>query len=402
MNTKMKRLTALLLALVMVFCLAACSSSADTEETETEEVTEEAAEAEAVTEEAAETEEEPAQEDAAQEESADSAAYDTSGWEDIKFIVATADNENDYSSQCLQWFMEQVEERSGGKLTFQVYYGGTYCSLAEEYDNVSSGAIDMTLWNQSSNSDVFPMTAFIGLANGNQEALDMTNYLVYENSETSAIYEKYATEGNIKMLGYLPAGTSLFCSTSEITTFADFSGITFGTMLNAALWESLGFNVVSCAPADMYESLSRGVVDSVCQAFPAAISRMFYEVTDYAMLTSYSAVCYNFLFNLDKWNSLSSDQQALLEEVMDDLYDYSLGLYDELQSQWTETWESATGNAIVNMSEEDAQLYIENSYKMNYQTYSAIAENLGQAEDFEVIADAVNEYLGIDCRADVE
>lgn len=334
----------------------------------------------------------------AETESAD--GYDTDSWDSVTLTVAIADSENDYYSKCFQWVAEQLRERSNGKIDFTVFYGGTYCSLMEELDNVSAGAVDMALWNQSSNSDVLPFTAFTGLANGNEEALNMTNYMVYENPETSAIYEKYATQNNIKMLGYLPAGTSLFCSSKEITTFDDFANITFGTMLNASLWESLGFNVVSCSPSDMYESLSRGVIDSACQAVPSAIAKMFYEVTDHGLLTSYSSTCFNLIINLDKWNSFNDEQQALFTEVMTELKQYSLDLYDEMEAGWIETWESGTGNPIVRMSDEDAQRYILNSYKINYATYSAMADNLGALEDFEVIVDAHNDYLGIDCRGE--
>ena len=327
------------------------------------------------------------------------AAYDTSDWDAVTLTVAIADNENDYSAQCFQWFAEQVSERSDGKISFQPYYGGTYCSLPEQYDNVASGAVDMTLWNQSINSDQFPIQAFIGLAAGNEEALDMTNFLVYENEETAPIFEKYATEGNIKMLGFIPAGLSLFCANKEVKTFSDFSDITFGTMLNAKLWASLGFNVVSTTPPEMYESLSRGVIDSACQALPSAVGKMFYEVTDYGLLSGYSAVAFNFIMNLDKWESLNEDQQALVQEVMAELEPYSIDLYNELEDGWLETWESETGNPVAIMSDEDAMTYIQNSYAMNYATFSGMAETIGAGEDFEVVADAVNDYLGIDCRA---
>lgn len=386
----MKRLIAFVLLLVMLLGLCACGEK-ETVTTEPETVAEEPTAAAPSTEEEVEP--------VAEEESQTAASYDTDSWDAVNLTVAIADGENDYSSRCFQWFVEQVKERSNGKIDFTIFYGGTYCSLPEQLDNVSSGALDVTLWNQSINSDILPFTAFTGLADGNKEALDMTNYMVYENPETAAIYEKYATANNIKMLGYLPAGTSIFCASKEIKSFSDFSNITFGTMLNVSLWESLGFNVMSCAPADMYESLSRGVIDSACQALPSAVAKMFYEVAAYGLSTSYSSTCFNIIFNLDRWNSFNAEQQALLSEVMGELEPYSLDLYDEMAAGWIETWETATGNPIAQMGEEDAELYILNSYRINYKTYSAIADNLGALEDFEVIVDAHNEYLGIDCRA---
>lgn len=387
----MKRLVALALSLAMLLCLCACAKETGSgAETASEKVPEET-----ISEERISTEEALS---AGEDAENDTTVYNTESWDKITLTVAIADGENDYYSKCFRWFAEQIESRSNGKIDFNVFYGGTYCSLPEAFDNVSSGAVDMSLWNQSINSDVMPFTAFTGLANGNKEALDMTNYMVYENPETAAVYEKYASANNIKMLGYLPAGTSLFCARSEIKSFEDFAGITFGTMLNASLWESLGFNVVSCAPSDMYESLSRGVIDSACQALPSAIAKMFYEVTSYGLLTSYSATCFNLIINLDRWNSLSEDQQALFAEVMAELEPYSLDLYDDLETEWLDMWESATGNPVVRMSESDAQKYIVNSYQINYKTYSSAADTLGARDDFEIIVDAHNDYLGIDCR----
>jgi TRAP-type C4-dicarboxylate transport system substrate-binding protein len=392
---KMKRFIALLCTLAMVLSLTACgSSSSDTTTTDTEEPA--AAEESQTAEESQPAEESEAAEETPEESAA--ATYDTSSWSQVNLQVATSGNENDYSTQCMVYFLDLLKEKSDGKIDYTLYAGGTYCAVTEEYDYVSSGAIDMTLWNQSINATQFPIICFTGSSVGNEEAVELANYMCYENPETSAIFEKYATEGNIKMLGYIPAGYALFCANKEIHSFSDFSDITFGTMLNASLWESLGMNVVSTSPADMYESLSRGTIDSACQALPSALSKMFYEVTDYGLLAGYSSVAYNLIINLDTWNSFSEDQQALITECIDDFTAYSKTYYNECQEKWIDTWESETGNPIAYMSDEDSEAYVKNAYAMNYATYLELAKTLGEEEDFETVVDAHNEYLGFDCR----
>ncbi len=332
------------------------------------------------------------------EAAADSSVYDTSDWTAVTLNVSTSNNETDYSSVCLAYFCDLVRERSGGKIDFQIFYGGTYCSMPEEYDYVSSGALDMIQWNQSFNSDAFPIIAMSLVNVGSSNALDLVNYLFYENEETASIFEEITHNGNIECIGCIPAGYSGFYSRTPVTGWDSFSDITFGTMLNANLWTALGMNVVSCSPADMYESLSRGVIDSCGQALPAAISRMFYEVAPYGLVTGYSAVAYNFTFNLDRWNSFNEDQQALLRECMAETETYANGYYDECEAEWFELWESETGNELVRMTEEDSRLYLHTSYPINYETYLASAQNLGQEELFEVWVDATSDYLGFNVR----
>ncbi len=383
----MKRFLALLCALAMILCLAACGGSnnadSDTEGTPSGTETQDGSDGTGDTEET---------------ENPGTSSYDTDSWESVKLKVATSGNENDFSTECLVYFLDTLKERSNGKIDYTLYPGGTYCTAAEEYSYVASGAIDMTLWNQSINATEFPIIAITGSAVGNEEAVALANYMCYENEETSAIFEKYATQGNIKMLGYIPAGYALFVANKEVHTFADFSDITFGTMLNASLWESLGMNVVSTSPADMYEALSRGTIDSACQALPSALSKMFYEVADYGLLAGYSSVAYNLIVNLDTWNGFSAEQQALISEVVDDFTAHSIEYYNECQEQWIATWEDNTGIPLNYMSDEDSQEYVKHAYAMNYAAYLDLAKNAGQEEDFETVVDAHNEYLGFNCR----
>lgn len=385
----MKKVIALIIALAMMLSLIACGSGKGAADEGAPAGSQPAA-----------SEPPAASEEASAPEEATDAPQgpDTDSWEEVNLTVAIAENETDFASECFQWVAAQVEERSNGKITFTPYYGGTYCSLPEQFDNVSTGAVDLTLWNQSMNADTLPFFAYSGAAAGNKESLDLNNTIVYENEITAPIFERIATEANVKLLGYIPAGYSLFCANKEITSLNDFGDITFGTGLNAKLWETLGFNVVATAPPDMYESLSRGVIDSACQALPSAIGKMFYEVTDYGLMAGYSSACYNFVMNLDSWNGLNDDQQALISQVMEELYDYSLGLYEQHETEWIDTWENETGNAIAYMSDEDVQRYLKVSYSMNYATFSEIAQGIGVSEDFEAITDVYSELLGFDVR----
>lgn len=382
----MKKLIAILLSLSLLLGIGLISGCSQTAEEPAPAQQEEAPAADAVQpEEAPETAEEPA-------------SYNTDEWDAVTLTVSTSNNEKDYASVCLANFCDLVKERSNGKIDFQIFYGGTYCTMPEEYAYVSSGALDMIQWNQSFNSDAFPILAVSLLNVGSEEALDLVNYLCYENEETAAIYEEVTHAGNVECLGYIPAGYSGFYSSIPVTTWDDFSEITFGTMLNANLWTAMGMNVVGCTPADMYESLSRGVIDSCGQALPAAISRMFYEVADYGLLAGYSAVAYNFTMNLDRWNSFNDEQQALIRECIAEVAADSIELYNNFEVEWLNTWETETGNAMARMSEEDSWKYMYTSYPISYETYLAAAQNLGQEEIFETWVDATSEYLGFDCR----
>src|SRR5690606_5701902 len=62
---------------------------------------------------------------------------------EITLSYATYFNSNDVLVRVDMWFMEQVEERSNGEITFDQYIGGAMLGGPEIYPGLSRGAVDI-------------------------------------------------------------------------------------------------------------------------------------------------------------------------------------------------------------------------------------------------------------------
>lgn len=95
----------------------------------------------------------------------------------------------------------------------------------------------------------------------------------------------------------------------------DFSGLKIrGSATYTALIQSLGGQPVVLPPAEIYSALEKGVVDGAAWPVIGALDYGWYEVADYFLRPAFGTATYMVLMNLDKWNSLNGNEQALLLE----------------------------------------------------------------------------------------
>lgn len=375
MKFKWKKLFALILvcALLLVPCGCASSEDADTEETtlsagidsiddNVEKSVEETSE---------ETVEEP-----------------------ITLRVTCGFSETDLSSRTLEYFCDLVEERSGGSIIFERWLGGTFCSLTEEFGYVSSGATDCAFILGNMVLESLPLwnIALTGYSVDNSNAL--FDYIYFENEDTATYAEDEATANNVKILGQVTGGATLYLATSSISNFEELSQLTFACDLNSEVYTALGFSVQSLPNSDLYESLSRGVVESVSSGIFGASSNKLYEVAKYVLVGTHGDAGPMLTFNLESFNSLTAEQQAIIEECAQETFAWNVEMYEQESQEVLDDMESS-GCTLVEISEEDVQNLIEAIYTIKRDTLQPMAENAGVVEEFNAIYDVSIEYLGL-------
>lgn len=70
-----------------------------------------------------------------------------SGPTNLRFNIPT--NDKSIQGKIPGWLKENVEERSGGDLTLELFYNGELGGQVESFENLSSGAIDMFITGYS-------------------------------------------------------------------------------------------------------------------------------------------------------------------------------------------------------------------------------------------------------------
>ena len=287
----MKRIFALLMAVVMVFALCACGQSSAPAASQSAPAASQAA---------------PAAE-APKEEAKPTVELS------LGHIYSTSHNE----ALALQDLADNLAAASDGRITMTIYPSSQLGSEREMAEMVTLGTLDMGLsdgptWSNALN---VPEMAVFGLP-------FLYNGIDGEAACYDAILE--AAGGFMEGTGVKP----LFCTTASIrgamlatkpiNSLADISGIKMRVpeiTMYVDTWKNLGANATTTAWSEAYTSISSGVVDG-CEADPSTlVDANLHEVTKYFSRTNHMGTIHIISINQAKWDSIPADlQQIILEE----------------------------------------------------------------------------------------
>jgi TRAP-type C4-dicarboxylate transport system substrate-binding protein len=113
--------------------------------------------------------------------------------EPVVFKMATTFIESEAGGKIVQHFVDYIEEKTGGTVTFEVYPGGTLGGPPELLDLVTSGSVDMVPLGHPPLADKLPLLNFPMWAPGDaQAAVDYFNTLVFEDPKTAPLIQAEA------------------------------------------------------------------------------------------------------------------------------------------------------------------------------------------------------------------
>lgn len=219
-------------------------------------------------------------------------------------------------SKNMQQWADELNERSGGKITVEFFWSESLGGAKELMDLVSAGAVDMVapapsyfptelpLTNITQLPAVFPTAASAQLL---AEDLDTIPGVQAENEENNVVPVFWTS---------IPPYHAL-CN-KPIRTVADFKGMrmrSYGEFV-PRMWESIGAIPVTTTSPEVYEGLQRGLID--CSYLPNdfAFAYKLHEVADYYIDANFGAIIgWPIYLNRDVWESWPEEVRTLVKEV---------------------------------------------------------------------------------------
>ncbi len=289
----MKRLFALLMAMVMVFGLVACGGKTEAPaETKAPE-----AAAPAETEAAVVTEAAPAV-------------------EALTFKVAYAETEDSIFGQVINAAFADITEKTEGRLVFEIYPGNQLGSITDVLEQQVAGApliCSMGFDNLGDTVPDFAPASFPYVFN------DLYEVQALAKSDWIANIEQQLVAKDIQPLCYGAIGYRHFISTFEINTAADCAG---HIMRMGPSGAAQGFiTVMDGTPttstwADNYSLLQTGVIESCEAPLSLLLSSSLGEVCDYLALSGHFVNPFSLTMNPIFWNQISAEDQAIVKDTL--------------------------------------------------------------------------------------
>ncbi len=248
--------------------------------------------------------------------------------------VDSGDNASSYQGPTYEWklgfntpeistrgaaakaFKEVVEEKTGGKVTVEIFPGEILGSEQEMLEQVYSGALDLQLAGGSGMQNIVPEYSVLALpfmVENFEEA-----YAVLDGEIGDELRLK-AEEKGYKVLTHTDLGfTQITNSVRPIKSAADIEGLKIRSPQEPTSIETftqLGATVTTMPFTEVYMGLQQKVIDGQFNPLDAIYENNFHEVQDYLTLTNHFYYHVNFIMNKDLFDSLDPELQAIVMEA---------------------------------------------------------------------------------------
>ena len=261
---------------------------------------------------------------------------------------------------------KEVEKRTNGRIKTRFYPGATLAAPPQQYDAVVKGIADVAQHVLGYSMGRFPLSEVIdlplGIPNGVVASRMMNEY-----------YKKFAPKefDEIKILFMHGQGPGYVCTRSKpVQKLEDLKSLrlrTYGG--NAKFIAALGGAPVAMPMTEVYDALSRGMVDGLLSGIGPLYGFRTGEHIKYVTLnnmTSYTA-CQIVAMNKKVWSSLPPDIQKILEEL-------SKEYIEKFGQAWDKQDEDALSHfkkslQFVSLSKSEEQRWVDLGAKPLYDDY---------------------------------
>ena len=227
-----------------------------------------------------------------------------------------------------QFFADKVKEHSGGKLEVVVYPNEQLGKTDAVLEQLKLGTVH--LYAEGSTY----MKKWVPEINWTSAAFmfdDRDHWIRFmETDLVQGWYNKASEEAGISLLGdatsILRGPYRVMVTNRDVKTFDDINMLKLRmhpSKLAVNTWTHLGADVKTLAWTDVYQSIQKGIVESVNSPIALVESMRFHEVAPNIIRHDEYYQSIGFMMNRSKFDSLSGDMQNALEKAYFDAGKYS-------------------------------------------------------------------------------
>lgn len=244
-----------------------------------------------------------------------STMFASAAWAEDTITAVHAFPETLIYTQSFLSFVDMLNERGEGIVQIDVLGGPEAIGMFQQPDAVRDGVVDM----------VYTPGSFYGGALPEKDALVASNLTAIEARENGGIdliNEIHQEKMGLYYLGWFDSGVTYnLWSVNEPSVdengdlLIDDIRLRGNAVYNAFFTDYLEAQVIDLPTGDVYSALGRGTVDATGWTQIGLIDLRWNEFLNWRIEPSFFSTDLGVIINLEKWNSLSAESQALIQEV---------------------------------------------------------------------------------------
>lgn len=300
--------------------------------------------------------------------------------------------------QVWAWWMQEVESRTDGSLTFDAYWDGTLVKGPDIVDSLTDGRVDVSQVMPTLYTTTFPVTSVheLPFQSSNSPAVSAAMASL-ASDEDGPVAGEFEAKG-LHPLAWAIGGSSALGTAEPVETVADLEGMRIrGNDRSSKVMGAAGANITNMELSEVYGSLDRGLLDGVYGVPFGFVGPLKYpEVVSSFTDTGMGVASANALsMSQELWDSLTDEQREVIDEVNAEVpakiaeFDAQ---YDEISCQAVKD----AGAELHAFSEEEVEKLREAGFDTVLQEWKDAATDAGADADAVLSAyeDAVAEAEG--------
>lgn len=243
--------------------------------------------------------------------------------------------------QGVKEFGRILEEKSGGRISLEIYYGGQLGDKATHLQSLQTGVLDMTM-----------IMSGVLVDYGATDLKVFTLPYLFDSVEHARAVEASDVGQNLldsiqasgtKMVSigvYQESARNYFFKDKRVTKISDLKGLKIRSQEGSIYLETMeafGSSPVSISFSELYSALQTGIVDGAEQPLSGFASNQYQEVCKYYLMDKHEISPNIVLMSELTWKNLSPDDQVLIKQAFNESIPYFNKLSDEKDNEIIET-----------------------------------------------------------------
>jgi TRAP-type C4-dicarboxylate transport system substrate-binding protein len=240
------------------------------------------------------------------------------------------------------WYLDEVEERSEGRITFDRVFGGTLGTLFAQSENITGDVFDVGQTSYVYTPGLYPLGTVTTLPAIEADSV-IWGRSCHELMEEQELIDEYTALDQKYLFTWALEPMELY-SYEPIDSLDDLLGLRIRVHGGSALaGEKLGWTGVTVPWEEIAVASAERVVDAACVPVyitgrDAGLHTIYpYYISDFPIYQfHFATVC-----NLDAFNELPADLQQIMLDVGDDAVEYAFDYLAEAAEQGLQDLEDA-------------------------------------------------------------
>jgi len=215
-------------------------------------------------------------------------------------------------------FAGLVAERSGGRLSVQVFPAGALGNERDMIEGAQIGSIDMVVTSSAATGPFVPEMRVLDIP---FLFRDLANARAVLDSEIGEGLLDAMTERGLVGLAWGDIGFRHMTGPRALDTVAALQGVKLrsqGNPIHLAAYRALGFEPSVVGFNELYAALQTGVVEANEQPLSIHVASRFYEVQTHLTMTGHLMASALFVVSKDIWDGLSAADQEIVRQAARD------------------------------------------------------------------------------------